>query len=183
MTELTPTDTRHLAGDAVAAERDRPHRGERPRRQPPKALFTHVVNPVMRTILRSPLHRPLSGKLALLTFTGRRSGRRYTIPVSYVREGQTVLFGTESGWKANFRGAGGTPVRLRLAGRERSATAEVIDDEAGMTEAYATILRLDPGYARFIDVRLDPGGRPLPEDVRAARARGLVVIRATVAED
>jgi len=40
-------------------------------------------------LLRSPLHRLASGSLLLITYRGRRSGRRFTIPVIYAeREGR-----------------------------------------------------------------------------------------------
>ena len=42
-------------------------------------------------MLRSPAHRLLSGRLLLLTYTGRRSGTQYTIPVQYVRDGEALL--------------------------------------------------------------------------------------------
>jgi hypothetical protein len=35
----------------------------------------------MRALLRSPLHGLLSGMLMLLSYTGRKSGRTYTIPI------------------------------------------------------------------------------------------------------
>ena len=41
------------------------------------------LNPVIGAVLRSPLHPLLSHGLALLHVTGRRSGRRYWIPVGY----------------------------------------------------------------------------------------------------
>jgi hypothetical protein len=47
------------------------------------AILNHVVNPLARRLLRSPLHGLASGRLALITYTGRHSGRRYTIPVGY----------------------------------------------------------------------------------------------------
>lgn len=46
-------------------------------------VFNRTVNPVVRLLLRSPAHRALSGRLALITVTGRRSGRRFTFPVGY----------------------------------------------------------------------------------------------------
>jgi deazaflavin-dependent oxidoreductase (nitroreductase family) len=136
------------------------------------------INRIPRLILRSPAHRAISKKLLLLTFTGRRSGKRFTIPLGYVQpDERTVLVGTESPWSRNLRVPGGAPVTVRLRGRDRVGTAEVIDDEAGMTDAYRTMLTLDPGYGRFIDVRLGSDGQPVPEDIARARARGLVVVR------
>ncbi len=40
-------------------------------------------NPVMSALLRLPLHGLLSRQVFLLTYTGRRSGRQYTLPVGY----------------------------------------------------------------------------------------------------
>ncbi len=151
----------------------------RGRRQPPLRVMRQV-NRGMRLLLRSPAHGAVSKKILLLTFTGRHTGKRYTTPLSYVRaDERTILAGTESPWYRNL--LGGAPVTVRVRGEERSGTAEAITDEAGMADAYATILRLDPGYTRFIDVHLGPDGRPVPDEVAAARARGLVVVRIALA--
>lgn len=145
-----------------------------PRRRPsPRAM--RQINRLPKAILRSPLHGLISKKILLLTFAGRISGQRYTTPVSYVRAGDTLLLGTESRWYKNLRG--GVPVGVRLQGRERSGVAEVIDDEEGMRQSYRTILTIDRGYGRFIDVTLDPDGQPNRDAVARARQRGLVVIR------
>ena len=48
-------------------------------------------NAFVAAILRSPLHRLLSGSLVLLTYTGRCSGRTFTLPVMYAREGNRLL--------------------------------------------------------------------------------------------
>ena len=55
----------------------------------PEPLFV-IINPMMRMLLRSPLHFVQSKSLMLITFTGRKSGRRLTTPVRYVRVGDTV---------------------------------------------------------------------------------------------
>lgn len=144
------------------------------RRRPPRLLF-RTLNPLFTTLLRSPLHRPLSGRLMLLRFTGRRSRTLYTIPVGYARADDTLLLGTQARWKQNLRG--GARVSARLAGRERTGTAEVIDDEAGLVEAYRTMLHLAPDYGRAIGVALDPNGEPNREDAAVAWQEGHVVIR------
>jgi len=47
------------------------------------AILNRAINPLLRLLIRSPLHWLASRRLALITYTGRRSGRRYTIPVGY----------------------------------------------------------------------------------------------------
>lgn len=134
-----------------------------------------LFNNVPKLLLRSPLHSLMSKNVLLLTFTGRKSGKRYTLPLSYVQSGDQLLLGTETPWWKNLRGD--VPVTIRLRGQHRSGRADVVTDEQGMREAYRTILTLYPGYGRFIDVALDPDGQPNPEAVARARQRGLVVIR------
>ena len=41
-------------------------------------------------LLRSPFHRLASGSILLLTYRGRRSGRRFTIPVAYAEQERTL---------------------------------------------------------------------------------------------
>ena len=62
------------ASAAAAPPAEAPTQTPAPR-MPPARLFK-LVNPVLKAVLRSPLHRRLSKSLALLTFTGRTSGRR-----------------------------------------------------------------------------------------------------------
>ncbi len=51
------------------------------------------VNRIVRFLLRSPLHPVLSGNTLLLTITGRMSGKQYTIPVSYIQDGDMLSRG------------------------------------------------------------------------------------------
>lgn len=53
------------------------------------ALLNRVVNPIVRAILRSPLHGLLSRRLLLLTYT-RGNGQLSTIPVGYTRQRDTI---------------------------------------------------------------------------------------------
>ncbi len=54
------------------------------------------ANSFMEWVLRTPVLQSWVGKeLALLTFTGRRTGKTYTTPVSYQRDGDTVTMVTK----------------------------------------------------------------------------------------
>src|SRR5437879_8905690 len=70
-------------------------------------------NPFMRLVLGSRAHRMMSGRLMLLSFTGRRTGRSYTTPVSYVREGTNLLVPGGGAWWKNLTSGTG---RVRLEG-------------------------------------------------------------------
>ncbi|MGE5408195.1 MAG: nitroreductase/quinone reductase family protein [Syntrophothermus sp.] len=80
----------------------------------------------MAAVLRSPAHRLLSGSLLLLTVTGRRSGRRHTLPVGYARDGDLVYvlvgrYRAKRWWRNLIEPA---PVRVRLRGEEIAGSAQ-----------------------------------------------------------
>jgi F420H(2)-dependent quinone reductase len=96
----------------------------------PFVMVNRVVNPLVRGVLRSPAHGLLSGHLALLTVTGRRSGRTFTFPVGYHRDGDRVTIGVDwperKRWWRNLRDA--APVEIWLAGVRRAGTARAHGD-------------------------------------------------------
>jgi hypothetical protein len=95
------------------------------------AFTNRTVNPVVRAILRSPAHGLLSHELALLTVTGRRSGRTFTFPVHYTQHGARVTIAVgwpeRKRWWRNLRE--GAPVGLLIRGVRRTGTAQAHGDE------------------------------------------------------
>ncbi len=77
-----------------------------------------------------------------LYVTGRKSGRRYVIPVAYTRQDGDLLIGTPFGWGRNLRS--GEPVTIRLRGRLRQADVQAYRDEAEVTRAYAVMCERQP---------------------------------------
>ncbi|HEU0026008.1 MAG TPA: nitroreductase/quinone reductase family protein [Ktedonobacterales bacterium] len=133
------------------------------RPKPPPSM--KAVNPFVRLLLRSPLHGMLSGSLLLLTYTGRKSGKRYTIPVAYSRMGAVVYVFTDHAWCKNLRG--GAPVIVEIKRQRYEGTAEAIsDDQAVITAAFLAHLREHPGIARSYHIPVDDHKRP---DLNAAR--------------
>ena len=63
-----------------------------------------LANRVVRGLLRTPLlSRAVGSRLVTLYVTGRKSRRRYTVPVAYTRQGDDLLIGTPFGWGRNLR--------------------------------------------------------------------------------
>ena len=76
--------------------------------------------------------------MLLLTYIGRRSGRRYTLPVQYARADQSLILWPahhdRKRWWRNLQPP--APVQLRLAGHELHGTAQVlIDNKAQIADA------------------------------------------------
>ena len=97
----------------------------------PFAVFNRALNPAVRGLLRSPAHGLVSGRLALITVTGRRSGNTFTFPVAYSQEGEqvTIVVGwpERKRWWRNLLDA--APVTLVLHGVERTGSARATGDE------------------------------------------------------
>lgn len=142
----------------------------------PSRRVLRLSNPYVSMILRSPLHRVLSNSVLLLTFTGRNTGKLFTIPVYYTPEGDTLTLFSSKSWYKNLRG--GRPVVVHLQGRGRTGRAEVIEDRAAVVEAAEHLVAKHglKGAGQRIGLALDISPPPTTEELAAAM-EGRVVIR------
>ncbi len=97
----------------------------------PFAVLNRTGNRVVRLAMATPASRLIDGRIALLTVTGRRSGREHTFPVSYRRSGDSVTVNVgapeRKRWWRNL--VDPAMVRIRLDGRERMGIATAAGDE------------------------------------------------------
>ena len=140
--------------------------------------FVRVMNKVPAAILRSSLHPLMSGKYLLLSFTGRKSGRRYTTPVAYLKEEEAFVMTTDSPWWRNLRGkdGAGAPVTVRVKGQEYEGIGETVTEHAEVASVLGRFLKAQPGYGRFVGAKRGAGDRVDPSILEEA-ARGRVVVR------
>src|SRR5438552_16956766 len=75
--------------------------------------LVRYFNPVARFLLATPLHSLMSSRLMLLRFSGRKTGRSYTTPVSYVRVGDSLLVPGGGAWWRTVEGTSQTYVYIR----------------------------------------------------------------------
>jgi len=137
-------------------------------------------NAFMSWLLRSPLHSLVSGGMLLLSYTGRKSGRTITVPISYQAQPDGSLLSTSLRTRTWWRSLrGGAPVLLHLRGRPYRAAALALEDHQAVSEALASYFSLNPGAARFFNVTLAANGQPSAADL-ARLARERVVIRFTL---
>ncbi|KUI39035.1 hypothetical protein [Mycobacterium sp. GA-2829] len=91
---------------------------------PPQALLS-VVNPVLRTALRTPLGSALK-QFMVVSFTGRKTGRRFSVPVSAHHLDGDLYVILEAKWKYNFRD--GAPAEVLHNGRTTHMRGELITE-------------------------------------------------------
>ena len=93
-------------------------------------LFFNTLNVVMRPLLRTGV---MKANLCILRYEGRKSGKQYKTPLSYVREGEVVrlLSSYNTRWWTNFV-AESRPVEVEIAGERQAGSARAItaDSEA-----------------------------------------------------
>jgi deazaflavin-dependent oxidoreductase (nitroreductase family) len=140
-----------------------------------QSFFNQVGVQFMKVVLRSPLHGLLSGSIVLITFTGQKSGKAYTTPVNYLRQGDvlSIVSLRNRTWWRNLRG--GSPVTLRLQGQDMKGWGTVTEDDQGVAAGLSARLQQVPHYAKYFGVTLDLNGRPRSEDITLAAQTRVVV--------
>ncbi|WP_182348419.1 hypothetical protein [Tomitella gaofuii] len=100
----------------------------------PLAVAFNAANRLVVPLLRSPVHRVVSKRLMVVSYTGAKSGRSFAIPVAYYAFGpdEVWAFGARTGWMSNFRLP--RPVSLRLRGRDHRAEGLLVDNRTEVSD-------------------------------------------------
>ncbi|MEP5566476.1 MAG: nitroreductase/quinone reductase family protein [Halioglobus sp.] len=121
------------------------------------SFYRYFLNPVMRNLLRSPLHGITSKNIGIVHFTGRKSGRSLSTPLSYTREGNTVrlLSNQNTRWWLNFRGQD-VKVEMEIARQRHPGTATLLEgDSDALREGVRRFIRALPRDAKVYGLELD----------------------------
>ncbi len=175
--QAPPEETRDIPRVVVAAAdafRDAPV-VQVESREPPSFTPPAWLNTQMRRMLETPgLQRVVGRSTALITFTGRKSGRTIKTPVTYVRDANRVVISAHRSrqWWRNL--ADHPSVELRLAGQRAIGTARILTGRDAF-DAYSALLREHPMTARAVGVSMDRGV-PDPAELRTALGDTVVVV-------
>lgn len=129
-----------------------------------------LMNPIMRALLQSRLHRMVSGVLMLLSYTGQRSGKVYTIPIGYfVWDTDEVMAFSSARWWVNVRDQ--RPVTLVVKGQRVEATPTVIHEREAVIQTLGEFIRrLGVPTARKLMLGLPADRDPSEADLQAIPA-------------
>ena len=139
-----------------------------------RARMMRLINPVMRTALRVPARTPLSSRLMVVSHRGRRTGRLYHQPVSYVRDCDVHLTPGGGRWTRNLHE--GQPVELRVAGRRVIARPELVDDAETVEQLLRHMLERNPRLTRFVPF-IGADGAIDRDVLTIALANGFCIVR------
>lgn len=89
---------------------------------------------MLRSLLRTPLAGSARKQLMVLTFTGRKTGKPYSLPVSAHLIDNDLYALTGAPWKQNFRG--GATAEVVYDGKTTAMRGELIRDRAVVSDLY-----------------------------------------------
>jgi hypothetical protein len=152
---------------------------KRPGSRELQARVMGVMNVPMRIVLGLPFKTPLGKTLMLAYLTGRRSGRGYKVPLSYVRDDQVLLTPGGGRWKLNL--VEGRAERLRIAGKDVMACPELVKDRDEVEQLLERMVANDSQVLKFARIGRDADGRLRSDQLELALEHGFCVVRWTPA--
>jgi hypothetical protein len=117
--------------------------------------LVRIANPLFRAVLGSRVHRLLSGRLLVLSYRGRRSGRPFEIPLQYAElgDGRVVALAIDPETKLWWRSfVEVSPAELTIRGSRRPADGRLLGGEE-RREALRAYLARHSLAARRLDAR------------------------------
>ena len=133
-------------------------------------------NDFVTFFLRTPLHVFL-GNTMLITVTGRKTGRKYSMPVGFYREGDClwVMTSRNRTWWRNVKN--GSNVSLLLKGKTIDAFAGAELDEKAVEARMFDYIRQVPIAAKSLGIRMENTSPNRDDVARVAKDRLFVKIR------
>ncbi len=146
-----------------------------PRAAQRRRRMMRMVNVPMRAVLSLPFRTPLSGRLMLLSYTGRKSGKHYRQPLSYTADAGVLLTPGGGNWTLSL--STGTPVTVRLAGKDVRMTPEVVADPLEVGVLLQRMAELNPAVTKFVPLPRTEDGTFKSEPLGKAVAHGFRIVR------
>ncbi len=128
-------------------------------------IFGKILNPIIKSILKSPLHPLMSDHSLVIRYMGRESGKEYSFPAYYQQAGnslQVLVEKTEDWWRSLKNGAN---VKVIIKGNELRGWAEAIQDPPSVKENFSQLLKAIPELSTELEVRQDESGIYFSEDI------------------
>ena len=126
--------------------------------------------------LSSSVHGLLGKNTMLISFKGRKSGKKYSVTIMYSQDNSVILatsYHHRIWWRNLLEGA---PVTLLVRGQTLKGIGKAITREADVAKHLRTYLQIVPTHAKYFNVTLGPDGKLDIGDV-AQPARDRVGIR------
>jgi hypothetical protein len=141
-----------------------------------EARLARLANTAIRPLLQSRWHRPLSGRLMLLDYTGGKTGHHYTFPIGYFGwdDGDVLAFSSQRKWPAAMRSA--RSVRVCICGIWYGVGPTVITDQESKADVLSEFARRNgPRAARGLLLGLPGARQPSRDELLLAASKTTIV--------
>jgi len=164
----------NIPGESLQAKRDSSW--------PIKAgfIFHKVTNPFVLFTLNSPLHSMLSERLILITYTGKKSGKKHSLPVQYAESHNELIvvagYHQHKKWWRNLLHQ--STINICYRGKWFEASAKAFDgDVEVITPLLPDYLKRFPASARIRGLTLDSSGNIEDQAKLAEEAKKTVMVK------
>jgi len=143
-----------------------------------KYLF-RFINPIVRVILKSPIHFILSHQILLFRVIGRKSKKIYEIPASYAHINDVLVCVTlrENLWWKNFIDIEYQDIYFKGKKINKKISINFSDDNFVRTKL-KELIEHNPIDAFFAGVKLDRNKVPNSEDLdKAAKLHTVIILK------
>lgn len=146
---------------------------------PPQALL-RVVNPALHLALRAPVLGPALKEFMVVSFNGRKTGKRFSVPVSAHHIDGDLYVLLNAGWKHNFRD--GAPADVLYAAKTTRMRGQLIAEPAAVADLAHRAAESEGAKKaqRAMGLKFRDGTVPsVAEFTEASKRLGLAAIRLT----
>ena len=128
-----------------------------------------LINPFVSLIARSPFHFIISHQLLVVQFQGKKSGKKYLVPLSYHKHGSSYTCVTlrSNIWWKNLRNLSHGNIWLKGKLVDVEMSLEFTDDHL-IEETLRDLVTRNRIDAFFANVKLQKDGMPVKEDLTKA---------------
>ena len=148
---------------------------------PPQALL-RAFNPVLHLTLRAPVLGSALKEFMVVSFNGRKTGKRFSLPVSAHHIDGDLYVLLNAGWRHNFRD--GAPADVLYAGKTTAMSGQLIAEPAAVADLAHRAAESEGAKKaqRMMGLKFPDGTVPSVEQFTEASKRlGLAAIRLTPA--
>jgi deazaflavin-dependent oxidoreductase (nitroreductase family) len=143
-------------------------------------IFHKVTNPFVRFLLNSPLHSILSGRLLLVRYTGRKSGKKHSLPVQYAEShGELIVvagYAQHKKWWRNLLQQ--QTINVCYRGKWYEASAKAFDGEVEViAPVFPDYLRRFPASARIRGLTIDSSSNIEDQGKLGEEAKKVVMVK------
>jgi hypothetical protein len=134
-----------------------------------------LSNFFIKSLVNSPLHPLMGESFAVITVTGRRTGKLITTPINTVCiDGiLTVVSMRNRTWWRNLRNE--SPAQLSHTGKRIMVRGEILETPIQVISDLEKYFAQYPGYAKFFKLHSDPEGKPDPQELKLLAGERVII--------